>query len=106
MYKVRTRMSEMKVKFHKTELNYMKCFLSECGEYKVINYGGKIHLFKKDYFINHATKKKYRAFGNSVEIAPTGNSMTYRTYRDAFRAANKNEKYKGGGGNAVLQDIH
>ena len=75
------------VKFKKYLFNHIKCFISECGQYKVVNYGGKIFLFKKCRY--KYDNKWYEQFGQSVEHNPvTGNSTAYKTYREAFKIAN------------------
>lgn len=75
------------MKFIKTELNGVSCYISACGEYKAIDYSG-VRLYHKDTFINHKTRKKYRAFGNAVEYQPHNNSSKiYSNYKEAFKQA-------------------
>ena len=69
------------MKFNKIILPTGAAFISECGNYKAVNYGGKIFLFKKI----ECGKKKYKAFGDSVEYDTFGRSKSYRTYREAFK---------------------
>lgn len=79
------------MKFHKIVLNCIPVFLSDCGEYKAVNYGG-VRLYHKDTFYDRKTKKKYRAFGNAVEHSHSNyHSKVYKSYRQAFRVA---EEYK------------
>jgi len=93
------------MKWQKTKLNAMNCFISDCGEYKVINYGGKIFAFYKinsEYYDKDKKRCiKCRMFGDSCEIEYKGTrvSKTYKTYREAFAAAERhkavhNENYK------------
>ena len=77
------------MKFIKTELPTGKAFISECGEYKVVNYGEKIHLFHKifTFYRLNGKKKKYRAFGDSCFCENNGSSKTFASYRKAFKMA-------------------
>ena len=79
------------MKWNKTYFNHIKCFISACGEYHVVNYGGKIKAYYKIDCINHITKKKYRQFGNSCEYDNLKNSISYKTYRKAFAAAERHK---------------
>lgn len=72
------------MEFIKTELPTGKAFISSCGEFKAVKYGEHIFLFKKIDCYNPITKKKYRAFGNSVQYDAFGKSKKYKTFRDAF----------------------
>ena len=76
------------MKFKKTIMNAMKCFVSECEEYKVINYGGEIYCFYKIDGIHH-NGQKYRAFGDSCEHTNIGKSQTYKSYREGFKAVER-----------------
>ncbi len=78
------------IKFKKTTLPTGKAFISECGEYKVVNYGGSKFLFKKIDWVHirgEKKGKKYRAFGDSVEHTAIGESKKYKSYREAFKVA-------------------
>jgi len=78
------------MKFNKTILPTGKAFLSQCGEYKAVNYGGNIFLFKKIDCVHMRGEKKgkkYRAFGDSVEHTAIGASKKYKSYREAFKVA-------------------
>ena len=72
------------MKFIKTDLPTGKAFISKCGNYKVVNYGGKIYSYYKTA----------NSFGNSLYHTPRGNSFAAKTYREAFRLVDKyiNEK--------------
>jgi hypothetical protein len=79
-----------------------KCFYSDCGEYHVVNYGKGSPDFKDGRHIFCFVKadfktggKTYRQFGNSVEKDRFGNSMRYRTYREAFKAAERHKFNQG-----------
>ena len=74
------------MKFNKIILSTGAAFISECGNYKAVNYGGNIFLFKK--IECGRGKKKYKAFGDPVEYDTFGRSKSYRTYREAFKVVN------------------
>ena len=76
----------MIIKFKRATLNHIPCYLSECGEYKVIKYGKHIYAYHKiDSMVNN---KKCRLFGNSMEYK-NNKSMEYTTYKQAFSAVNR-----------------
>lgn len=76
-----------KIKFKKTIFLYQKCFISLCGEYKIIKYGDKIYAYHKIDSRNEKGKR-VRLFGNSIEHDHKKESMTYKNYREAMRRVN------------------
>lgn len=79
-------------KFKKTVLGTGPCFISDCGNYKVVNYGGAIFAYKKIKQIHTYGENKgkiYWSFGDSIEKSPENKSKKYKTYREAFKAVEK-----------------
>lgn len=93
------------MKFIKTPCNTTEsgyCFISSCGKYKAINYGGKIRLYKRyehtpgkpfGRSVEHVnTNKCYLNYPKGFLIVPERVSKTYSSYRQAFKVAEKAEQ--------------
>ena len=79
------------IEFRKvTDASGTKYFLSDCEQYKIINYDGSVYLYKKIHglFVS-MMGKKYSAFGESVETDARGKSISYKTYREAMKRLNQ-----------------
>jgi len=74
------------MKFIKTQWITKKMFISDCGMYKVVNYGGKIYAYHRMNF------KLKEPFGDSIYHDTMQNSIFYKSYREAFSEVEKFEQ--------------